>query len=137
MNELKRLKRSLEEGGYTFTIALNGGDYVSKERGIKPLLTLLDSGADTRGTCAADKVVGKAAAFIYLKLGISGIYALIISKPALDVLRGAGIEVLYDELTDAIKNRRGDGFCPMESAVKEISDIDKAIALLRERVALL
>ena len=132
---MKELKNTLQGGDYTCVIALADSLYTSRERGVKPLLELLSSGTDVRGAYAADKVVGKAAAFIYAKLGISALYALVVSVPALEVLQKAGITVIYDELSEAIRNRRGDGFCPMESAVMEISDYDEAIAVLRERVA--
>ena len=135
INKLKELKNTLQVGDYICVIALADSLYTSRERGVKPLLELLSSGTDVHGNYAADKVVGKAAAFIYAKLGISALYALVVSVPALEVLKRAGITVIYDELSEAIRNRRGDGFCPMESAVMEISDYDEAIAVLRERVA--
>lgn len=134
INNLETLKQALQDNDYTCVISFADGLYTSRERGVKPLLALLDSGTDVRGACAVDKVVGRAAAFIYVKLGISALYAPVISKSALEVLNDAGITVLYDEFTEAIINRRGDGFCPMESAVREISDTDKAIAVLRERL---
>lgn len=80
------------------------------------------------GFSAADKVVGKAAAFFYVLLKVERLYAAVISKHALEVLEFYGVPVEYGELVDAIKNRKGDGFCPMETAVLEINEPDEAVA---------
>jgi hypothetical protein len=91
-------------------------------RGIRPLLELLENGTDLHGYSAADKVVGKAAAFLYCLLGVKALHAGVISQPALAVLEATGIVVRYSTLVPAIRNRTGDGFCPMETAVWDLSD---------------
>ena len=105
-----------------------------RERGVKPLLSFLDSSLDLTSASAADKVVGKAAAMLYVKLGIKELYAAVLSKPALEVLRENGIPVEYGELVCAIRNRTGDGFCPMESTVINITDIDEGIIAVRAKM---
>ena len=106
-----------------------------RERGVKPLLSLLDSSIDLSLASASDNVVGKAAAMLYVKLGIKELYASVLSKPALEVLTKNGISAEYGELVGAIRNRSGDGFCPMESAVINITDIDDAILTVRAKMA--
>ena len=69
---------------------------------------------------------------LYVRLGVSEVYADVISTPALSVLKDAGINVSFALETEAIRNRRGDGFCPMESAVMNISDTDDAITAIYE-----
>ncbi len=120
--ELKKAVGLLDEGGYTCVLNRQGQLLSLRERGVKPLLKLLDSGDDYRNACAADKVVGKAAAFLYCLLGIRALYARVISQPALDVLRHAGIAVDFETLVPAICNRTSTGLCPMESAVWDLAD---------------
>ena len=84
------------------------------------------------GFSAADRVVGKAAAFLYCLLKVSCVYAGVISEPALQVLQAQGIPVFYSTLVPAIKNRTGDGFCPMETAVWDLKDPKKAPDTIRE-----
>lgn len=115
------------------TCVLCGDDVIitDKRRGIKPLLDLLDCNGSTAGFSAADKVVGKAAAYLYCLLKIDDLFAKVISQPALDVLQVAGISVEYEELVPAIRNRTNDGYCPMETAVWNISDPEDALTAIR------
>ena len=119
------------------TLAAVGENGVLKftERGVKPLLALIDGGKSLAGFSAADKVVGKAAAMLYVLLGVNEIYASVISKLALAVLRKYGIYCEYGTLTDAIKNRTNTGFCPMETAVLNIETPAEALAKIREKFA--
>ena len=126
-DKLLNAKRILEEEELTCIITDGNAVYKSRQRGIKPLLTLVQSGNDTNGFYAADKVVGKAAAFMYILLGVKELYAKVISEPSLALLNAHGIEVYYDALVDAIKNRSGDGFCPMEQAVKDVINPKDAV----------
>ena len=122
----------LKTGNYTLTLMHNDFTYTSEERGVKPLLSLIEERGKVDGAVAADKVIGKAAAMLYVKLGVSEVYADVISTPAIAVLKDAGISVAFALETEAIRNRRGDGFCPMESAVMNISDADDAITAIYE-----
>lgn len=118
------------------TLAAVCGDVVvtSRERGVKPLLELLDSGRSLSGFSAADKVIGKAAAFLYVLLNVDCIHAGIISRPALEVLMEHGIPAEYDVLTDAVRNRTNTGFCPMETTVMETASPEKALELIQKKL---
>jgi hypothetical protein len=118
------------------TCVICGEDvFVSHERGIAPLLSLYESGKSFVGCFAADKVVGRGAAFVYVLLGVSEIYAAVVSKPAMQVLESHGIKLSYGICVEAIQNRTGDGFCPMEQAVRDIDDPEKALLALKSRLA--
>ena len=131
---LLKSKKILEKENLTCIITNGERVYKSNLRGIKPLLELVQNGTDTGGFYAVDKVVGKAAAFMYILLGVKALYAFVISKPSLILLREHGIEVLYGTLVDAIKNRSGDGFCPMEQAVKNITEPCDALDAVIEKL---
>ncbi len=83
---------------------------------------------------AADRVVGKAAAFLYVLLGVTAVYAEVLSEPALKVLRGHGMAVEAQCVVGRIVNRKGDGLCPMESAVMEIEDAAAAYKAIDARL---
>jgi len=125
-DNLNRAIGLLKSGGFTCVLC-DGHDVVtSTERGVKPLLDMIESGQDYSRYSAADKVTGKAAAYLYEKLGIMEVYTDVISSKALEVFRAYGCDITFGELVPLIRNRAGDGYCPMESAVLNIEDADEA-----------
>ncbi len=79
----------------------------------------LAEGADLQGFSAADKVVGKATAFLYVLLGVKEVYASVMSEGAVQVFQKYGITMEAGEVVSAIRNRSNTGFCPMETAVSQ------------------
>lgn len=132
MNDLIKAKEILENGAFT-CVLVKGDEVISfSERGVKPLLALLSQNKKLESFCAADKVVGKAAAFLYLLLGVKNLHALVISEHALSLLLGNGVAVSYDTLVPMIRNRTDTGFCPMEQATMNCSSPEEALAAIKE-----
>ena len=96
--------------------------YRSEKRGVAPMMDFLEEGLDLRGFCAADRVVGKATAFLFVLAGVRAVYGAVMSESARDVLLRYGVDCQAEKLVPYIINRRGDGACPMETAVREIED---------------
>ena len=118
--------------------AFNGEKYIeSFERGVRPLLDLIDSQISLSGFSVADRVVGKAAAFLYLKLKAKEIYAGVISRPAVELLKNNGIPVKYDEQVEFIINRTNTGLCPMEESVLDAVNAEDAEKKIRAKLAAL
>ncbi len=134
MSDLERAKKLLEEGKYTLVLVKGEEVITSFERGVKPLLGLLDGERDVRGFTAADRVVGKAAAFLYVLLGVKAVYADVLSTLAEGILLGHGMAVEGQTRTERIINRAGDGLCPMESAVENISDPREAYRAIKAKL---
>lgn len=130
---LENAKCKLLSGDFTCVLCSGTVYRTSTYRGVKPLVQWLSSGEDFSRFSAADKVIGRATAFLYQLMGIKSIYAHVISKPALEVCQSHGICVEYGQLVDNIINRRGDGLCPFEAAVLQIQDPQEAhAAILRK-----
>ena len=117
---------ALLEGGFTCAIFKDTQVLKSDRRGVAPLLEWLESGKDFHGFTAVDKVVGKAAAFLYVLLGVKAVYTFVLSEEAERVLKKYRIDVIYREKVAAIRNRTNTGFCPMEQAVWNIEDAQAA-----------
>lgn len=132
--DLENCKAILENENLTCVVKRGDKLLKTTDRGIKPFLLWIENGEDLQGAVAADKVVGKAAAFLMEKAGISAVYAAVLSEPAETVLKNAGIAYAFDRLVPRIQNRAGDGLCPMESAVMEIDNAETAFAALREKL---
>lgn len=129
--QLMHARCILEAEGFTCVLCGQGQTYTSRHRGIRPLLDFLDSGINLRGFFAADKVVGKATAFLYCLLGVAAVYTPVISQAALEILKRNRIAVSYGVLTPAICNRAGNGLCPMETATQHIQDPEEALCAIR------
>ena len=130
LEQAKALLENNEE--YTCTACRAGESFASEEHGVRPLMRWLNEGTDLSGASAADRIVGKAAAFLYVLLGVRTVYAPLMSVPARETLCAHGIE---DTVVPAIRNRTDTGFCPMESAVWDISDPHEAKAALERKIS--
>lgn len=73
-----------------------------------------------------DKVVGKAAAMLIVRLGIGQIHGKLMSKLACQFLSQRGVTHTYDELVDRID-------CSTETILFEVDDTDVAYTILSER----
>ncbi len=140
MNVLnKDLMRSIEllkDGNFTCVLVKNDSIFTSKERGVKPILAFLEnSDCDFTDYSAADKIVGKAAAFLYVLLRVKRVFALTVSEPAAFVLEKYGIEITYENRVKAIRNRTNTGFCPMEQSVIDIDSPDEAFYAIKKRLS--
>ncbi len=129
--DIETAKKHLKAGGYTCVLCKGDKIFTTSLRGVKPLVQLYQSALDYAGYSAADKVVGRGAAFLYVLLNIKAVYADVISRPAMDVLERYNIKVDYQQLVDNIVNRTGDGICPFEERVINIQNpLDAYTAIL-------
>ena len=133
--DLKNARNLLDSGDYTCVLFRGNTTHTATERGVKPLLNWLDCGLDAAGFSAADRVVGRATAFLYVLLGVTAVYARVMSRPAAEVLERNGIAVQAGQLVDGIINRRGTGPCPFEAAVLEIDTPEEALTAIRNKMA--
>ena len=134
-NALISARQRLLDGGYTCVVLQNGEEYTSVERGVKPLIAFLQSGKAFAGSVAADKTVGAGAAHLYVLLGVRSLWANVISTSALEILQNSGIDASYGECVPHIINRRGDGICPIESAVNGAKTSEEAYSLILDALA--
>lgn len=132
-SNLQTAKEMMENDGFTCVIMNDEIAHVSMDSGIKPLIDFIADGLELKGYSAADKIVGKAAAFLYVKMQVSEVYASVLSVEGKKLLDENGIAVEYGTLTEQIINRKGTGMCPMEETVKDIDDIEEAYRALNEK----
>ena len=129
--DLEQARLLLESGEFTCVFCKAEQVITCKERGVKPLLALLEANQDLQGYSVADKVVGKAAAMLYVCMHVRQVYAPVMSAGAERTLLRHGIAALYDKKVERIQNRRGDGLCPMETAVWNVDDPKEALKILK------
>lgn len=134
MNDIQKAKEQLSSGGYTCVLCKGQMQYTSRERGVKPLMNWLSQNIDLEGFSAADKVVGRATAFLYILLGVKQVYASVMSQSAADIFVQYGVPMEAELIVPAIKNRSGTGFCPMELATQDCATPEEAYRAIRETI---
>jgi len=134
MPDLEKARRILTEKAYTCVLCRGDEIHTSQARGVRPLVRWLTFGPDLRSFSAADKVVGKATAYLYCLLGVKAVHAGVMSGAAAEVLRENGITVTQDKLVENIINRSGDGICPFEAAVWDIHTPEEALIAIRKKM---
>jgi hypothetical protein len=133
MDNLQKARSLLDSGNYTCVVCKEETVYTTTQRGVAPLLNWLDEGTDLIGASAADRVVGRGAAFLYCLLEVKEVHARVMSHPAQEVLQAHGIRTSADAYVPGIINRTGTGPCPFEAAVLEIRDAQAALIAIREK----
>lgn len=133
MSDSLTAKGLLCENGFTCVLCRGSDVITSSTAGISPVLDLIHDGCDLRGYSIADKIVGKAAAMLFVYAGIKTVHAQVLSETGAEILSKYGIDFTYDTITEYIINRRGTGMCPMEDAVKDINEPEAAYKAIYER----
>ena len=131
MNDIEQAKKLLAEGNYTCVLCKGDQTLTSKQSGIAPMVHFLSQKTEMAGFSAADRIVGKAAAMLFILADVKEVYASVMSEDALALLSRHGVATSYGELAEHIINRQGTGLCPMEQAVKEITDPAEGLIAIR------
>ena len=131
---LDGLTKQLKADGLSLRLFDRNGQEVvsSTQKGLTPLYQAYRDRPDWfSGGVLVDKVLGKAAAAIAVRGGVRAVHAVLISEPALALLRQGGVTVVYEKKVPAILNRTGEGPCPMEARVYDATDAEEAWAALQ------
>lgn len=134
MTDLEQAVAALQPP-HTLVLCRNGALLTSDSRGVAPMVAFLREGRALEGYAAADRVVGKAAAWLFILAGVRAVYAATLSEGGRELLTRHGIPVQYETLTPTIRNRDNTGICPMEQAVAEATDPADALRRIEERMA--
>ena len=104
-------------------------------RGVSPILEALDADPCAFADAVVmDRVVGRAAAAIYIVGRAREVTALVMSEGALELLLNHGVKTRADEIVPYIVNRRKTGMCPMDRATLEMENPEEIVARLRQIV---
>jgi hypothetical protein len=129
--DLEHAKKILIEGELAFVIVKDKKVITqSTEKGVAPFFFAVDS--DLKGASVADKIVGKAVAFLSVYAGISAVYTPLASQSAVSLLRDREIYIKARKVVPMILNRHKDGQCPIELLVSECRTPHEAYVLLKK-----
>lgn len=119
-------------------LVITDGEFLfsSDERGVTALLDLIEKKKyNLSNFSAADKVIGRGAALIYVKMKIKEVHGTVMSEKAKEIFELYSVPFCYDTLVPFIVNRKGDGMCPVEKATENITDCEKAHTVIKETVS--
>lgn len=135
---LTQLKQIQAEHNYTLIAGMGDNLYTSWQDGIKPILSkLAEKKYYFENSVIVDRVVGKAAAMLFVRSKVGYVHANVLSRSAQKILDHYQVSYSFDILVDYIKNRNNTGMCPMEETVLNVEDLDEAFQLLLEKQKLL
>ncbi len=112
---MQDIKNNLKKPEVSVCFETASGILTYEGRGLRPLLTAINERKeDLKGSSAADKIVGRAAALLFAYAGVKSVYAALISQSGAQTLEEYGIEYSYSQKAPFIENRDKTGMCPME-----------------------
>lgn len=123
------LKKILFDEKLACIIEQNGVIYKETAKGVLPIVNHYEAG-HLKDAVIVDKVIGKASALFMLLGRPKAIHGMVISEPALEIIKKSGVPYSYDEVVENIINREGTGLCPMESSVIGESDLQKGAEII-------
>lgn len=133
MSNIEKAKEKLVDD-ITCVLVKDDKIILSKDKGIAPILKLINAGENLENFSLADRIVGKAVAMLVVYSKIREVYAEVLSEKGEEVLKKHNIKYSYKTLTPNIINRKGDDICPMEKTVSEIEDATLAYHALKKKV---
>lgn len=136
MNDIDKAKLLLEKENAACAAVCGKNSLLSWDKGIRPLLNWLEADRNSlSGWSVADKIVGRAAAFLFIYADVRAVYGRIMTRGAYLLLTTAKIDTHYGDLCGHILNRTGTDICPMEKAVQEINEPSQAYEALKSAAA--
>ena len=133
MTDIEKAKQNL--AGHSICLCRDGQILTDDGKGISPMMNFIAEGKDLNGFSAADLIVGKAAAMLFVKTGIVCVHGKVMSEAAKTYLEAHKIPCSFDVLTEKIINRQGTGICPMEAAVETINDAESGYEALKQKLS--
>lgn len=125
--ELEKAMTAVKNEGCTCALTLGNVIFKSKDKSVRSLLDWMNSGNNYMGYMLADKIVGKAAAFIMIAMGIREIYAQVISEPAKALLEKEHVVVNADLVVPEILDKDKAEKDPLERAVESYENAAEAL----------
>jgi len=133
MEDLQIARERLVRKDFTLCIVNQGKVlFESQSRGISGFLKAIDKlGERLVGASAADKVVGKAVALLSSYAHIKSLYACVLSRKAMELLKREGIHVEWNEIVESILDQCKPVACPFETVAEGIIDPEEAYKKLK------
>lgn len=134
MKDIDLAVELLEKENFTLAVVKkNKVIFSSYKEGIQPLYTVVREQKEVlKGSSAADRVTGKAAAMLCAYAEIKELKTGLISDSAINVLKETNIRYEYDEIVPYIKNRDQTGMCRVETLSLKANNIEELLICIEK-----
>ena len=131
--DLEIAKLTLKEKNLSLVIVNNGKVvFETKKQGVNGFLQAIETlNQDLIEASVADKIVGVAAALLFVYSGLSSVFAFTISKGGLKVLEDNNIVCQFEKKVSNILNRSKTDVCPFEKLAMDSKSSDEAYLKLK------
>ena len=111
----------------------DGNTHEFAQSGIEPLLIYLDD-SDFKGAQVFYRIVGRAAAYLYVYGNADYVYADTISKPAIEILKKNKIKYEANNIVEEIQNKDKTDMCPFEKLTQNAESPAQAYGLIYKKM---
>jgi hypothetical protein len=138
-SDLRYAKHELHQNDLNLVIVKNGTIvFETRSPGIGGFLLAIENvGTELVDSSVADRIVGRAAAFLCTYAEIASVFAVTMSTEGLEVLRKNEIHYEYKQLVPHILNSAQTAICPFEELTSGLMDPKEAYLKLKNEVGYL
>ena len=131
--DIEIAKSDVRKKDFTLSIVKDGKMILqSKTPGVSALVTAIERDRQSfRGASAADKVLGRAAAMLFVYSEVKCVFALLASQDALTTLEMFSVPFECEKTVAKILNRNQTSTCPFESLIQDVENPQDAFEKLK------
>ena len=131
--DIEIAKSDIGKKGFALSVVKDGKTIIqSKTPGVSALVTAIKRDRQSfRGASAADKVLGRAAAMLFVYSEVKCVFALLASQDAIVTLERFGMPFECEKTVAKILNRNQTSTCPFESLIQDVEDPQDAFEKLK------
>ena len=131
--DIEIAKSDIGKKGFALSVVKDGKTIIqSKTPGVSALVTAIERDRQSlRGASAADKVLGRAAAMLFVYSEVKCVFALLASQDALTTLKMFSVPFECEKTVAQILNRNQTSTCPFESLIQDVEDPQDAFEKLK------
>jgi len=126
-------KQRLKQKNLALVIAKQGRViFETSSHGIGGLLKAIEElGNEMKDSSVADKIVGKAAALLFIHAGVFAVFAVTASEKAIQAMKDNNVLYEFENRVPHILNSERSDICPFEKLVISLSNPKKAYERLK------
>ena len=131
------LARDVIQTSDSSVVVIKNSQILAKKKGegLRPLLEVIQElGEQMQGSIVGDRILGKASALLCRYGNASAVYSPQGTKTAIALLIIGGIPSQIEQMIPNITNRTGDGMCPFEKMLENVTDPQEAYEILNEKL---